>query len=176
MHEFLVYKTYFLKLAISIKAIFTKPVGITLLIPTISIGLLTTFQLLLIFLFVVFVIDFGTGILASYCEMKDQKIPVKVFLIESKKLRSSLVKAITYMMLIAFVYGFEKIFFIKEFNFASISDKAFTVTTIAVGACNVIELISILENMKRSGYDLLGKIKSSAKKIWSLKKTIVGNE
>lgn len=174
MHEFLIYKTYFLKLAISIKAIFTKPAGVAMLIPTISLALLTTMQLCLIFLFIAFVIDFGTGVLASYCEMKDQKLTVKVYLIESKKLRSSLVKAITYMMLIAFVFGFEKIFFIKEFTFSGISDKSFTVTIIAIAACIVIELLSILENMKRSGYDLLGKIKTSAKKIWALKKTISG--
>jgi len=35
-----------------------------------------------------------------------------------------------------------------------------------VAFCFFIEFFSILENCKRSGFDVIGKIQSGAKKVW----------
>jgi hypothetical protein len=138
-----------------------------IMIVTITIASLSTFQWSLVFLAGAFLIDFITGILASWNEYRNSDQKIKVYFIESNKLRKSLSKAITYMSVIAFVYFFEMIFFIKSFTF-SFSNKELTVTLITIFACVVIEFFSILENSKRSGYDILGKIKEIAKNGWSI--------
>ena len=80
------------------------------------------------------------------------------------------------MLFIAGVYLFEKAFFIKTIAITSISDKELTITSIAVAFCFAIEFFSILENLKRSGFDLIGGFKKTAKNIWSLIHTVKGDE
>lgn len=153
----------------------SHPAGIFLLVGSIALTTLSTVQLSLIFLFIAFVADFLTGVLASWIEWKNEKLKLTAYLIESKKLRKSVGKAITYMAAISFTYGLELLFFIKSFNVA-VSDKKITITLVAVGVCIAIEFFSILENGKRSGFDLLDKIKTTAKNVWNVINTVKGKE
>lgn len=166
MKEVKIHIIYFQKLLNSLKIMISKPFSSALLIPTISLGIFTTIQIALIMLFFAYVIDFITGIYASYIEHKKNPKPVKVYILESSKMRKSIVKAISYFVFIAFSYAFEKVFLIKAFSVLSISDLQFTITSIACIFCFAIEFFSILENLKRSGYDLLGKAEGVIKKFW----------
>lgn len=145
----------------------SQPHGLAILIGTVLFSSLTTVQLSLIFLFGAFVFDFAAGIYASWVEWKNNKNKLEAYLIESKKLRKSVGKAIAYMAVISFTYVIEVIFFVKSFKIA-VSDTNLTITLVAVGGCIAIEFFSVLENMKRAGFDLIAKIKSGAKSVWSV--------
>lgn len=151
----------------------SHPSGLFILIGSVTLAALSTVQLSLIFLFVAFIFDFITGIFASWVEWKNKKLKIQTYLIESVKLRKSIGKAITYMAVISFTYGLEALFFIKSFNLA-VSDKQITVTLVAVGVCIAIEFFSIIENGKRSGFDLIEKINITAKNIWKTIRNIKG--
>lgn len=151
-----------------------QPTGMVILMSTITITVLSTIQWSLVFLFISFILDFISGIYASWVEWKNlQKPKLKTYLIESSKLRKSLTKAVGYMFFIAFVYGFECLFFIKSFKL-SVSELELTITLVAIGVCVAIEFFSILENFKRSGYDILGKIRETANSFWNVFKSVKG--
>jgi hypothetical protein len=156
-----------------IEPMLSHPAGLFILIGSITLAALSTVQLSLIFLFVAFTFDFMTGIFASWSEWKNKKLKVNTYLIESVKLRKSIGKAITYMAVISFTYGLELLFFIKSFN-VSVSDKEITITLVAVGVCIAIEFFSVLENAKRSGFDLIAKINSVAKSVWKIIRNVKG--
>jgi hypothetical protein len=158
---------------IKIEPILTQPLGCFLMLSAISLTLLSTIQLSLIFLFISFCIDFLSGIYASWIEFKNKKIEINTYLIESKKLRKSISKAIAYMVFIGFVYGIEILFFIKSFSI-SVSGANLTITLVAIGACIAIEFFSVLENMKRCGFDLLGKISKAAQNVWKIINNVKG--
>lgn len=159
---------------IKIQPMLSQPYGIALTIGTISIAMLSTVQLSLLFLFISFIFDFLTGIYASWVEWKNKKIEITTYLIESKKLRKSVGKAIAYMAAIGFTYGFEIVFFIKSFK-VSASGANLTITLVAIGVCIAIEFFSVLENMKRSGFDLIGKAKKGFSQFWDLFRTAKGD-
>jgi hypothetical protein len=159
---------------IKIEPMLSQPTGIVLLISTVTIATLSTIQMSLLFLFISFIFDFLTGIYASWVEWKNQKIQITTYLIESKKLRKSVGKAIAYMAAIGFTYGFELVFFIKSFKISA-SGANLTITLIAVGVCVAIEFFSVLENMKRSGFDLIGKAKKGFAQLWDLFRTAKGD-
>lgn len=160
-------------LPLKIEHLLTQPLGCVLMLSAISITLLSTIQLSLIFLFISFCIDFLTGIYVSWVEFKNKKIEITTYLIESKKLRKSISKAIAYMVFIAFVYGIEVLFFIKSFSI-SVSGVNLTITLVAIGVCIAIEFFSVLENMKRCGFDLLGKINTGAQNVWKIINNVKG--
>lgn len=153
----------------------STPTGMIVLASAITLATLTTIQMSLIFLFFAFIVDFLSGIYASWSEWKAKKIKVTTYLIESAKLRKSVGKAIAYMAAIGFTYGFELVFFIKSFK-VSASGRDLTITLIAVGVCIAIEFFSVLENMKRSGFDLIGKIKEGFKNGWGVVRSAKGEE
>jgi hypothetical protein len=159
---------------IKIEPMLSQPTGIVLLISTVTIATLSTIQMSLLFLFISFIFDFLTGIYASWVEWKNEKIQITTYLIESKKLRKSVGKAIAYMAAIGFTYGFELVFFIKSFKISA-SGANLTITLIAVGVCVAIEFFSVLENMKRSGFDLIGKAKKGFAQLWDLFRTAKGD-
>jgi len=146
---------------------------------------MTMFQQSLYFLLGVFIIDFGTGIYASYIETKKEvdlvkgtiNIKVKIAIlkdtIKSEKLRKSAVKAIVYLLLIILSYGIEKIASIKPFSFESISDASYTFSTLAAGFCIAIELWSIfIENLPRAGFDIVKTFSKAFTKAKEIKKDI----
>jgi hypothetical protein len=119
---------------------------------------------------IVFLLDFISGVRASWVEYLKQKdtdpnFVLKSYFIESVKLRKSITKAIAYIILILGSYAIEQIFLIKEID-VQVSHAKFTLSIIATLICFSIELFSIFENLKRLGYDLLGNITSSVKKAW----------
>lgn len=176
MSELAIYLKSFSKIFLSIKSMFKTPIGIVLILPSVSLALLSNLQLILLLMLIAYIVDFATGILASWIEYKKSNEKIKVYLIESTKLRKSVIKAVSYMLFIAGVYLFEKAFFIKTIAITSVSDKELTITSIAVAFCFAIEFFSILENLKRSGFDLIGQFKSGAKKIHSLIKSAKGDD
>lgn len=158
-----------------IQPMLSQPHGITLMIAAISFATLSTIQLGLFFLFISFVFDFLTGVYASWVEWKNKKIQITTaYLIESKKLRKSVGKAIAYMAVIGFTYGFEIVFFIKSFHISA-SGAHLTITLVAIGVCIAIEFFSVLENMKRSGFDLIGKAKKGFNQFWDLFRSVKGD-
>jgi phosphatidylserine synthase len=172
MNEMTLYKTYFLKILISMKSMLSKPTLVYYLVPTVSFALLSNLQLALLLMFTSFFLDFFTGILASWMEQKNNPKEIKVYLIESAKLRKSVVKAITYALFILLVYFIEKIFFIKMISIESISSQKLTITIIAVAFCLAIEFFSVIENLKRAGFDLIGSFKKMVKNIKNIIATV----
>lgn len=176
MKEVSIYTVYFQKLLIQLKIMFTKPLSTALLIPTLTLGMLTTIQTALLMLLVAYILDFVTGIYASYIEHRKNPQEVKVYIIQSSKMRKSVVKAISYFVFIAFSYAFERVFLIKAFSLVSISDLQLTITSVACAFCFAIEFFSILENLKRSGYDILGKAEKLIKTVWKFVGLVKGGK
>lgn len=181
MNYFQLYLHYIVKIAFLTKIIFTKPAGIVCLIPSMvtvfltpafSISKFTPTQWVLILLFWFFILDFITGIYASWIEKKKRKMENmddNQNLITSEKLRRCGVKASVYCTGTLSVYGVEKIFFIKSVRFESVSEQGFTITMLIVAVFCGCEFYSIFfENFKRAGYDIVArvqKIKSVKKKL-----------
>ena len=112
-------------------------------------------------------LDFITGCWASYVEAKRQTEKHNVFLIESRKIRLSFSKMITYGTLILVSWGLSIAFFNKPFDIAY-STKQFTLLELTIGMCVCVECYSMIENMKRAGFDLIRKIKQIINNIWHL--------
>ena len=162
------YIKYYLKMYISLKAMFTKTSGLILAIPTIAISTTIDPQKSILFLCLLFTIDFATGITGSYVEWI--KTDRKTTLISSEKLRMSAVKLFTYFSGILVVYGVELVFFEKHFKFKSITDKDFTITSIAIAFFCAIEIYSIVfENFKKMGFDVFANIKKIKSVITEIK-------
>jgi len=156
------YSKYFFKLWINLKTMSSSPAGVITGSSLVAVSVLTSVQKALILLLIFSVIDFITGIIASWREKKDkEKIDPTVkeqSLISSEKLKLSAVKAFTYASAILGVWGIEKVFFIRTFKFENISTEDLTVTLIFVGFCCAIEFYSIVfENFKRMGFDISKK-------------------
>lgn len=156
------YSKYFFKLWINLKTMSSSPAGFITGSSLVTVSVLTSVQKALILLLIFFVIDFITGIIASWREKKDkEKIDPTVkeqSLISSEKLKLSAVKAFTYASAILGVWGIEKVFFIRTFKFENISTEDLTITLIFVGFCCAIEFYSIVfENFKRMGFDISKK-------------------
>ena len=173
------YSKYFFKLGISLKTMSSSPAGVITGSSLVAVSVLTSVQKALILLLIFFVIDFITGIIASWREKKEkEKIDPTVkeqSLISSDKLKLSAVKAFTYTSAILGVWGIEKVFFIRTFKFENVSTKDLTVTLIFVGFCCAIEFYSIVfENFKRMGFDLskkaLSVIRHTKKIIFQVEK------
>lgn len=170
---------YFFKLGISVKTMVSSPVGVVTGTSIVAVSVLSSVQKALILLFVFFILDFLTGIGASWVEKKEKEKTnpelKKESLICSDKMKLSAVKAFTYASAILGVWGIEIVFFIKTFKFENISTEELTVTTIFVGFCCAIEFYSIVfENFKRMGFDIAKRfiyvVKSVKKIIFQVEK------
>jgi len=153
------YTKYFLKLGISLKAMASSPVGVITGTSIVAVSVLSSVQKALLLLLLFFILDFITGILASW---KDKKEAEKTnpnlkeqSLISSDKLKLSAVKAFTYASSILGVWGIEKVFFIKTFKFDNINTEGLTITLIFISFCCSIEFYSIVfEIFIRMGFDI----------------------
>ena len=168
--EVTLYLHYLAKPFIIIQEVITTPKGIAFAIPTFAgISLLSTQKLAFFFLIIAYLIDFITGIIASFMERiaeekKEQKVEsftwkekVIYFFdnISSDQMKRSIVKGIAYSVFIMCSYGIQFIFKIKPFSF-SFSELTWDLPLIAVAGAIVIELWSILlENFKRMGFDII---------------------
>jgi len=167
------YSKYFFKLGISLKTMASSPSGIVTGSTIVAVSVLTSIQKALLLLLLFFILDFITGILASWKIKKEEEkldptLKAKA-LISSDKLKLSAVKAFTYASAILGVWGIEKVFFIKTFKFDNVSTEDLTVTLIFTGFCCAIEFYSIVfENFKKMGFDISKRFLSvvnSIKKI-----------
>jgi len=178
METISLYSKSFIKLGISLKSLSSSPA------PAIASGTIivttyfSTVQKALLLLMLFFILDFITGVIASYKEkrQKEKEDPSlkKQSLISSDKLKLSAIKAFTYTSSILGVWGIEKVFFIKTFKFENISTQDLTVTLIFIGFCCAIEFYSIVfENFKRMGFDIA---KNFLKVVNGIKKIILQTE
>jgi|GEM_PF-2196527 len=174
------YITLFVK-TFTFKGLFLKPSAAIPFAATGFLFALTTTQKALLLLTFVFVLDFFTGIYAAYIEQKKSeavpdgkrsfffKMSVLRRTISSEKLRRSVVKGVAYMAIILLSYLIEKVFFIKELSFTSISEKTYAFNVVIIGFCVFAESWSVvMENLPRAGFDLVGTLTGAftkAKKI-----------
>jgi hypothetical protein len=156
------YAKYFTKLGISLKTMSSSPVTGIATGTIITASAMTDTEKAIYLLIGLYVLDFITGVLASWtekreAEKKDPKLKEQN-LISSEKLKLSGVKAFTYASAILAVWAIEKVFIIKSFKFDSISDQHMTITLVFIGFCCSVEFYSIFfENLKRAGFDIRKK-------------------
>lgn len=151
--------------------------GRTVIVISVVVSSLSTLQLGLIIFLIAFIADFFTGWLASYMEIKNglKTMPKSGYSLESRKARESITKGIGYMLIILGSAAMEHVFFDRKFNFASVTSKSFGVTELIVGFCFAIEAYSVIfENLKRAGFDLVGKVSTLADTVWSVIKKVKG--
>lgn len=124
-----------------------------------------------------YIIDFGTGVNASWVERKEKKLKAQKdlppYFIESDKLKRSVAKIVFYSLLILLSF----VLYVTVFNGVTnlpLSEKEFTIVNIAIGLCMAIEIWSILENFKRSGFDLIGKLMNVFRNFWKVADTVRG--
>jgi phage-related holin len=167
------YTKYFFKLGVSVKAMASSPAGVITGTSIVAVSVFSSEQKALGLLLLFFILDFITGILASWkLKREEEKIKPELkdqALISSEKLKLSAVKAFTYASAILGVWGIEKIFFIKSFKFDTVSTEGLSVTLIFIGFCCAIEFYSVVfENFKKLGFDIAKKflvVVKSIKKI-----------
>ena len=156
------YIKYFTKLGVSLKTMSSSPIAGITAGTVITASTLTNTEKAIYLLIGLFVLDFITGILASWrekkeAEKKDPSLKEKD-LISSEKLKLSGIKAFTYASAILAVWAVEKVFIIKSFRFDTISNQSMTITLIFIGFCCSVEFYSIFfENFKRAGFDIRKK-------------------
>lgn len=116
---------------------------------------------------VLFLLDFMSGIGASWVESKKEVLTSNApYFIESKKIRGTLIKAVAYSLFIGMSY----LMYVTFFNGTTglpMSDKEFNIISICFGLCIAIECWSIIENVKRMGYDLIGALVKVFKGFWN---------
>jgi phage-related holin len=173
------YSKYFFKLGLNLKTMGSSPAGIVTGTSLVAISVLSSVQKALLLLLLFFILDFITGILASWKEKKEKEKTKPELkeesLISSEKLKLSAVKAFTYASAILGVWGIEKVFFIRTFKFDNVSTEGLTITLIFVGFCCAIEFYSIVfENFKRMGFDIaksfINVVKNVKKIIFQVEK------
>lgn len=169
------YVKYFVKLGISLKTMTSSPATGVVTGTVIAASAMTNTEKAIYLLITFYILDFVTGILASWREKKEAEKTNPDLkgkdLISSEKLKLSGIKAFTYASAILAVWGIEKVFIIKSFKFNNISEQDMTITLIFIGFCCSVEFYSIFfENFKRAGFDIkknLFKVIGEVKKIIS---------
>lgn len=139
---------------------------------------LTSIQLALVLLLGAYIADFFTGWLATHMEIKrgDKPMPASGKSFESSRARESVVKGIGYILFIFGAAGIEMLFFDRRFEFSGVSSKSVGVTELVIGFCFVIEAYStLIENLKRAGFDIISKVGNIADSAWGIIKKIKGN-
>ena len=122
------------------------------------------------FLFSMLILDYITGIMAAYIE-SDGKY--KVYFIESKKIRESGVKIVGYMLLVICSWFITKFIYTDNISLFGIL-REFNILQLTLIICSSIEAFSNLENLKRMGFDVIGKVKDSSNKVWEIIRSVKG--
>lgn len=151
----------------SVKGVFTSAHGLLSML----FGMVVfTDQVQFIAMFFVFflLLDYVTGIGASWIEHKrDPQKNIKVYYIESEKLRASGVKIIGYGLILVFAWFLNAVVFKSHITLWGYT-PLFSLFEIALLGCASIEFWSNIENIKRAGFDIVGKITNVFKTGWSL--------
>lgn len=152
--------------------------GKAFILTSLSFPLLSNTQLSLLIFLGAFVMDFLTGVLASYIEVKNKtrELPKSGYILESSRARETVVKGIGYTIFIMSALGLEYLFFDKAITLGSLSSKSFGLVDLAIGFCAIIEIYStLIENLKRCGWDLIGKAQALTTTVWDLINKVKGN-
>jgi hypothetical protein len=184
------YLHYLAKPFLALQNLFCTPKGLIILFPSfVAVSNLSTLNTAWIVLFIVYIIDFITGIIASFVERikkekEAQKVDKFTFIekviyffdnISSDKIKHSLIKAVGYTIFIFCSYAIEHAFQIKPFSF-SFSNLDWNLTLVALAAAISIEVWSILfENLKRIGFDIVKSGLGIFIKVRSIKEKIEEN-
>jgi len=135
---------------------------------------------LLFTVFVVFyLLDYLTGIIASVVELRKNPLQLarrkrrkgNLYWIESQKIIRGLVKLLIYFQLLVAVWVLTYILDFEEFV---LHEKVIPLTPVQVllVLCIASELVSNLENVKRSGFDLVAVFTDTIKRLLSIKNII----
>lgn len=152
----------------------TKPLFITITVPTVALTVISDSTQAIYYLLGALLIDFITGVGASYWTEKIKKPNVKIReVIRSEKLRKSMIKTAAYIFIIIAVFKLEKLLMLKPIQFQSVSNAHFTFTFITIGLCISIELWSIfMENLPKCGFDLVSRLRSVFMGVKNIKNEI----
>ena len=158
----------------SIKHTFTTSTGVIAFLFSL---LLTPNSKMILFFFISFLLcDYVTGIIASWMEFKAGKRESDgVYFLSSKRLRESGVKVLGYCLVITFAVFLNQVFFPSGVVLFGVT-APLTVVEIALSGCTAIEFLSNLENMKRAGFDVVGKLSSGFKTVWGLVRQAKGED
>jgi len=176
MQDIYVLLRYPAKIITTLKVMLSKPAGLAMLIPVLAMPELTTTLKALYLLGGLFVVDFITGVGASWVEFK-KSLPVvpgsgKRYVIQSSKLKLSGVKFIIYGLGCLIAAGIEWVFIAQEFE-PHKALKKLTLTAIVIGFFCAIEVYSIVfENFKRMGFDVIQQLKKIFKSGRDIYKTV----
>lgn len=143
--------------------------------------LFSNIQKAFMLLFLAITVDFITGVYASqhtYVKknsVKGFKSKVRVFFFEvfkSEKIRKSVLKTISYFLIILLAYFIETVFFLDKIPTQEIKQDL-KITIWIITACSAIELYSaIFENIKKGGLDFKETITKGLLGIKTLYKEI----
>ena len=130
-------------------------------------------QLMLFVLIVFWSVDTITAIMAQRHKYKITDTSPEVYTMESNKLRDAGVKLLAYGCIILISTIIVQLFYGGSITLVGTSESV-TGSELAVALCLFIEFWSILENSKKLGFDVLGKIKNASKKSWATYRSIRG--
>jgi phage-related holin len=162
MNFLTLFSSYITKTTIVAKALFSKK-GIIIFTPVfISLPILSQLQESLWLLFWLMVVDFFTGIIASWFEKnkaeKTNPELKKENLISSEKLKKSGFKTLLYICSILAVFHVQKTFQLKTFQL-SFSELNLSPGMVIIFFWCMVEFYSIVfENFKKMGFDVMEKI------------------
>lgn len=117
--------------------------------------------------------DYFTGIYASYIEHKKSGDVAKVYITESERLRESGTKVIGYLLIIVLSWFISNHIYLDTVKLFGVI-REFNVLQLSLIMCIGIEFWSNLENMKRAGFDVIGKFENITKNIWKLVRSAQG--
>lgn len=160
MKELFIYKKHMLGLLTAIK----KP---AVIVPALGLVSLTDCQLAFFLLLIFLAADFLTGVIASWSIWKASKIDSSFWKTEfsSYKIRMSIIKTVTYFLLILLTYGIEVIFRIKTFE-NTLTEHEITLTLVSIAIACAVEFYSIFfENLPKAGFDIEKKVKAIFVKV-----------
>lgn len=115
------------------------------------------------------IFDFITGIMAAWIEDKKEEKEYKAYFIQSNKIRKSVIKTMSYIFFILGTMVFSKALNVTQINFIGIDT---TPTILAFLSCIGIEVYSVIENIKRCGFDIVGEFVKLIKFVVGLKNKV----
>lgn len=125
------------------------------------------------FLFSLIIIDYVTGIWATYIEYKNSGEKPEVYITKSKRLRESGTKIVGYLLILILAWFISKNIYTEKISLFGVI-REFDVLQLALIISSGIEFWSNLENVKRAGFDVVGKFEGIVKRIWQLIRGVQG--
>lgn len=162
--------------------IIKKPTAVFFTIaPAVVVSPVVDFKGVAWILFWLFLADLVTGVLGSYFEWKNKADRKDKWFFgkgegfSSDKFKKMFVKGMVYMGFPLILYKFQKVFFIKNLRYESISDAEITLPTFILLLFCLNEGFSIVhENLPKCGFNLFERIKLMSNKLWSAWRSIKG--